>query len=38
LTADSLAMALTSLVLMPSAKTTAIPFRLSKGSSGIKAP
>jgi hypothetical protein len=38
LTADSLAMWLTLLLLMPSAKTTAMPFRPSNGSSGIRTP
>lgn len=36
--ADSLATALTSLLLMPSAKATAMPFMLRAGSSGMRAP
>jgi hypothetical protein len=38
LTADSLAIWLTALEEMPSARTAAMPFRLSSGSSGMRTP
>ncbi|MGY4369086.1 hypothetical protein ACVW1A_005151 [Bradyrhizobium sp. LB1.3] len=38
MTADSLAIWLTVLLEMPSARTAAMPFRLSIGSSGTRTP